>query len=160
MKQPIEPNMPSNPTTPEREEQFLNFLQPQDTLPDDLPQPAPSWQADDPNQLAQHVGKVLDHMLVSDLIFIPENEVSYASCILLGTARSLPHLRSSLNRLRRHCSKFGFGGSLEGYPSSQWQLLDLGGVIIHLQTKEARQYYDLDGLWIGRGELDCLARSS
>ncbi|CAM3606778.1 ribosome silencing factor [Deinococcus frigens] len=37
--------------------------------------------------------------------------------------------------------------SVEG-PSERWLLLSFSGsVIVHIMTKEAREYYDLEGLW-------------
>ena len=36
--------------------------------------------------------------------------------------------------------------SVEG-PSERWLLLSFGAIIVHIMTKEARAYYDLEGLW-------------
>ena len=38
----------------------------------------------------------------------------------------------------------GIEGSVEGH----WILIDLGATIVHVFTKETRDYYDLDGLWV------------
>ena len=35
----------------------------------------------------------------------------------------------------------------DGGPESEWILLDVGGVVIHLFNKETREYYDLESLW-------------
>jgi len=37
--------------------------------------------------------------------------------------------------------------------SSGWILLDYNGLIIHLMTKERREYYDLEGLWSNAVEV-------
>lgn len=37
-------------------------------------------------------------------------------------------------------------GGIEG-PSERWMLLQYGTTIVHVMTKEAREYYDLEGLW-------------
>jgi ribosome-associated protein len=37
-------------------------------------------------------------------------------------------------------------GSIEG-PSERWMLLNYGTVVVHVMTQEAREYYDLEGLW-------------
>ncbi|WP_052195573.1 ribosome silencing factor [Deinococcus radiopugnans] len=36
--------------------------------------------------------------------------------------------------------------SVEG-PSERWLLLSFGSIVVHIMTKEAREYYDLEGLW-------------
>ncbi len=37
--------------------------------------------------------------------------------------------------------------SVEG-PSDRWLLLSFGGtIVVHIMTREARDYYDLEGLW-------------
>lgn len=36
--------------------------------------------------------------------------------------------------------------SVEG-PSDRWLLLSFGSIVVHIMTKEAREYYDLEGLW-------------
>ncbi|WP_027483769.1 ribosome silencing factor [Deinococcus pimensis] len=36
--------------------------------------------------------------------------------------------------------------SVEG-PSERWLLLSFGTVVVHIMTREAREYYDLEGLW-------------
>ncbi|GAJ02404.1 unnamed protein product, partial [marine sediment metagenome] len=36
---------------------------------------------------------------------------------------------------------------IEGGTNSDWNLLDYSSVIVHIFTREARLYYDLEGLW-------------
>lgn len=36
---------------------------------------------------------------------------------------------------------------VEGRQSGTWILLDYGSVIVHIFTRDAREYYDLDRLW-------------
>ena len=38
--------------------------------------------------------------------------------------------------------------------TGQWILLDYGDVIVHVLQEMARDYYDLDGLWIDAEKLD------
>ncbi len=43
--------------------------------------------------------------------------------------------------------------SVEG-PSERWLLLSFGNIVVHIMTKEAREYYDLEGLWSDARTLD------
>lgn len=36
---------------------------------------------------------------------------------------------------------------IEGYRSNSWILLDYGEVVVHIFTRESREFYDLDRLW-------------
>ena len=46
---------------------------------------------------------------------------------------------------------------MEGDMNSDWVLLDLGDVIVHAMTKEAREYYTLEKLWTVSVNKDALA---
>ncbi len=35
----------------------------------------------------------------------------------------------------------------EGDKDSDWTLVDLGSVVVHIMTPQAREFYDLEGLW-------------
>ena len=43
---------------------------------------------------------------------------------------------------------------LEGYQESHWVILDYGDVVVHLFDENARQFYDLEGLWGGAARVD------
>lgn len=37
--------------------------------------------------------------------------------------------------------------SAEGTPQSGWVLMDYGDVVVHIFTKEQREFYDIESLW-------------
>ena len=41
----------------------------------------------------------------------------------------------------------------EGHDGKRWVLLDYGSVIVHVFTKEAHDYYDLEHLWADAAEM-------
>jgi ribosome-associated protein len=47
--------------------------------------------------------------------------------------------------------------SVEG-PSARWVLLDYGDVVAHLMSPEAREFYDLEGLWADAERVDVTPR--
>lgn len=39
-------------------------------------------------------------------------------------------------------------------PSERWVLVDYPGVVVHLMSPEAREFYDLEGLWADAARLE------
>lgn len=40
-----------------------------------------------------------------------------------------------------------FPHHIEGFPDCRWVLMDYGDIVVHVFEEEAREYYDLEGLW-------------
>lgn len=47
--------------------------------------------------------------------------------------------------------------AVEG-PSSRWILMDYGPFVVHLMSPEARDFYDLEGLWADAPRVDVTPR--
>ncbi|MGB7208176.1 MAG: ribosome silencing factor [Pyrinomonadaceae bacterium] len=43
---------------------------------------------------------------------------------------------------------------IEGYGGGEWVLLDYGDFIVHIFDKEAREFYDLERLWLDAGRVE------
>jgi ribosome-associated protein len=41
---------------------------------------------------------------------------------------------------------------VEGQGTSDWTLIDLGAVVVHVMMPQARTFYDLEGLWQGQSQ--------
>lgn len=81
---------------------------------------------------------------ISDLTII-------ADYFLLATATSSTHVKALVNAVEEALGKVGIQPlRIEG-KSTGWILLDYGDTVVHVFTKEARDYYQLEGLW-GDGE--------
>ena len=46
---------------------------------------------------------------------------------------------------------------IEG-PSTRWTLMDYGFVVVHIMSPEARDFYDLEGLWADAARLEVTPR--
>ena len=44
--------------------------------------------------------------------------------------------------------------NMDGMDAGVWVLTDFGGVVIHIFNEEAREFYDLDGLWADAERVD------
>ncbi len=73
-----------------------------------------------------------------------------ADYFVIATANSSIHAKALSEYLEKELKqKKGISiDHIEGMSEgSQWILMDLLDIIIHIQTKEAREYYNLDWLW-------------
>jgi ribosome-associated protein len=47
--------------------------------------------------------------------------------------------------------------AVEGLPNATWVLMDFGDVVVHVFQDEARQLYDIEGLWLDARRLPVAA---
>lgn len=81
--------------------------------------------------------RVLDLTRVSDSL----------EYFVICTANSQPQLHALEANLSDKLKEAGLRPlGVEG-PSSRWVLVNLGAIIVHLMSAEAREFYDLEGLW-------------
>ena len=60
-------------------------------------------------------------------------------------ARQNQAISDEVERQLRERGRHPYG--LEGYQESEWILIDYGDFIVHIFSRRARQYYDLERLW-------------
>jgi ribosome-associated protein len=90
----------------------------------------------------------LDKKAEDVLVLDVRGLTSYADYFVLATADSdrqagaiADHVDQKLKE--QGASKVG----VEGYESGRWILIDYGDVVAHVFNREARGFYDLEGLW-------------
>jgi ribosome-associated protein len=84
-------------------------------------------------------------------IFYIGNQTSMASYVILGSGTSSKHIAVAAEKLADKVEET-FGESLDismegNNKNAQWILIDLQDIIIHLFTKEMRDYYNLEELY-------------
>ena len=68
--------------------------------------------------------------------------------IVIADGTSKRHVRAMADRLGADAKKAGFMPlGREGGQDSDWTLIDLGGGVVHMMMPQAREFYDLEGLW-------------
>jgi ribosome-associated protein len=73
--------------------------------------------------------------------------------IIIASGRSTQHVRGIANNIRIEAKRLGMKViGTEGVDVSEWILIDLAEVIVHIMTYEARDYYKLEKLWSGYDE--------
>jgi len=85
-----------------------------------------------------------------DLVLLDLRGVStFTDFFLIGSGSSEPQLKAISSAIREQLrEKFERRPLAEdGYPASQWVVLDYGDVICHLFYGDKRGFYDLENLW-------------
>jgi ribosome-associated protein len=73
---------------------------------------------------------------------------SFADYFVISTGTSDPHLKAISTEIREKLrDNLGLTAHADGFPASQWVVLDYSGVIIHIFQPDKREFYDLESLW-------------
>ena len=101
----------------------------------------------------EFVTKTLSEKLGEHIVSIDMRNVNpFTDYFVLVTARNLRHGDALAIDLIKEAEKNGFPvRTREGSEGSDWILVDLNEVIVHIFTEEARQLYKLENLW---GDLE------
>ena len=68
--------------------------------------------------------------------------------IIISTGRSIQHVRGIANNVSIEAKRLNMPIlGTEGVEFSEWVLVDLGEVIVHIMTEKMREFYKLEKLW-------------
>ncbi len=74
--------------------------------------------------------------------------------IVIADGTSKRHVRAMADSLGADAKQAGFMPlGREGGNDSDWTLIDLGAVVVHMMMPAAREFYDLEGLWSSPEQL-------
>ena len=92
----------------------------------------------------------LDKKALEPVLLNVQELCSYTSYLLIVSGRSDRQVDAISEGIREQLSKDHRIKPLgvEGIGSGQWALLDYGDVVIHVFYHPAREYYDLESLWV------------
>lgn len=78
-----------------------------------------------------------------------QGKSSLADYMVIASMDSQRHISAVADRLLSVLKSEGFGKArVEGLSGSDWVLIDIGDIIVHLFRPEARVFYDLETMWI------------
>lgn len=81
------------------------------------------------------------------------DKTSITDYMVIATATSSRHAKSLCDYVVEKVKQSGEQPlGLEGDPGSDWVLLDLGDVVLHVMTGQAREFYQLEKLWSVTGD--------
>ena len=80
-------------------------------------------------------------------------KTSITDYMIVATATSTRHAKSLCDYVIEKIKQNGLQPlGLEGELGSDWVLLDLGDVVLHVMTGQAREFYQLEKLWSVAGD--------
>ncbi len=75
--------------------------------------------------------------------------------IIISTGRSIQHARGIANNVSIEAKRLNMPVlGTEGVEFSEWVLVDLGEVIVHIMTEKMREFYKLEKLWSTEADED------
>lgn len=106
------------------------------------------------------VTKTLDDLKAKEItVMTVEHLTEVAERIIIANATSKRHVKALADKLGAATKEAGLMPlGREGDKDSDWTLVDLGSIIVHIMTAQAREFYDLEGLWSSPDALKSLVK--
>jgi ribosome-associated protein len=103
--------------------------------------------------------KAADDKKAHDLVVLDISKIaSFADCFLICTGDSSRQMHAIADEIEAKLKVVGIRPShVEGHQNSEWILMDYLDLVIHIFSKEARAYYDLERLWRDGNKIDAAA---
>lgn len=115
----------------------------------------PSIASDDARELAVTIAvAAIDKKAVGIEILDVAGRVDYADFLVLMSGRSDRQVGALAQGIEEAVKKKGKRAlSVEGMPHASWVLMDFGDVVVHVFQEDARNLYDIEGLWMDARRL-------
>ena len=99
--------------------------------------------------VAALVAEILDDMKAIDIVSIDVRHLtSITDFMIVASGRSDRHVRAIADAVVERCKSAGIPSlGVEGMVSSEWVLIDLADVIVHVMLPKTRDFYEIEKLW-------------
>ena len=106
--------------------------------------------------LAKKIVLLLDGKKGMDIVGVDIHELTtIGDYFILVTGTSSPHVKALAEEVEDSLAKEGLEPRrIEGAQSATWILMDYQDVILHIFTKETRDFYNMERLWSDAPRLD------
>jgi ribosome-associated protein len=100
--------------------------------------------------------EAVDEKKAIDIVALDISEIaSFASHFLICSGNSSRQIQAIADEVEKKLKERGHRPShIEGFRNAEWILLDYLDLVVHVFSKRARQYYDLERLWRDGKNLD------
>jgi ribosome-associated protein len=102
---------------------------------------------------------ITDHKGVDPVVIDVSEHAGWAECFIIATVNSLGHLKGVTKELWGYLADRGVTviNRHKGVAGDGWELVDCGGIVIHLMSAELREFYNLEKLWHAGERVDFLS---
>lgn len=102
-----------------------------------------------PDQLQAFIVDTLDEVKARDVrVFDVRDKTSITDHMIVASGTSSRHVQTIADRLVESAKQAGVRPlGVEGERGSDWILVDLADVIVHVMLPKARSFYNLEKLW-------------
>lgn len=104
----------------------------------------------DSKKLALLCRELADNKKAEDIVVLDMRSVStITDYFVIASGTSEPHLRAIVDEIRDTLQEdYGLKPNhVDGTLQTNWLVLDYFDVVVHVMKADARQHYDLEGLW-------------
>ena len=106
----------------------------------------------DTEELKDFIVQCLDDKKAEDIIVTNCSlKTDIAEIMIFANGRSIKNISAIADYASLELKyKKNIHVNIEGLNQSDWVLIDVGNIIVHLFTKESRQHFRLEEMWIGK----------
>ncbi|HEY4282155.1 MAG TPA: ribosome silencing factor [Chthoniobacterales bacterium] len=101
-------------------------------------------------KLAITCGELASNKKAEDIVILDLREIStFTDFFVLCSATSEPHLKAIAGEIEARLKEDYkiSAAAVDGFPASQWIVLDYLQVVVHVFHRDKREFYSLEDLW-------------
>ena len=100
--------------------------------------------------------RAVDDKKAQDIVALDISGVaSFADYFLLCSGDSTRQIQAIADAVEEKLATAGHRPAhVEGYANAEWILLDYSNLVVHIFSRRAREYYDLERLWRDANTID------
>lgn len=98
----------------------------------------------------------LDEKKAENIVILNIGEVSViADYFIIANGNNPSQIAAMIDEVQKKLAELGHTPvSIEGIRNTSWVLMDYGDLIVHVFSKEDREFYDLERIWADCAQVD------
>jgi ribosome-associated protein len=107
-------------------------------------------------QIARECARLADNKKGEDILILDVRDISSVSDFyVIVSGQSEPHLKAIRNEIEAKLKEQGvMSKRIDGFPRSQWIVMDYIDVVVHVFDRNLREFYGLERLWGDAKKVD------